>query len=244
METTHGVESWCAFGQSRRGVRPVCQRPTSASRRVPGGAAAHDRTLLVYVLDVYDPWSYAYLPSVAEVFDAASPTVGVEVVNTGRYAGWSVADLAPAAAAVAASTDTRFGDGFVDLLSRGGVRLDGEQAAAAMIGLLAAGDLSVGAVLSAVQDEFFVHGRLLHTPGVLRSLGDRLGVDGHAIEVFADTARARELAAEDFAMAMDFDESGGPLLLASHAGRVFEFDGLGATGERLVDQFRSVLAKP
>jgi len=32
--------------------------------------------------------------------------------------------------------------------------------------------------------------------------------------------------------------------MASHAGRVFEFDGLGASGDRLVDQFRSVLARP
>ena len=244
MERTHGVESWCAFGQRRRSGRPACARAANVTRRVPGSAHAQDRALLVYVLDVYDPWSYAYLPSVTEVFAAASPSVGVEVVNSGRYAGWSVADLAPAAAAVAASTDTRFGDGFVDLLSRGGVRLDSEHAAAAMIGLLAAGDLSVGAVLSAVQDEFFVRGQPLNAPGVLRSLGDRLGVDGHAIEVFADTTRARELAAEDFAMALDFDQSGGPLLLASHAGRVFEFDGLGASGERLVDQFRSVMARP
>jgi protein-disulfide isomerase-like protein with CxxC motif len=195
-------------------------------------------------LDVYDPWSYAYLPSVGEVLSAAAPQVAVEVVNSGRYAGWDVADLAPRAAAVAASTETRFGAPFVDLMTRGGARIDAERAAAGVIGLLAAGDVSVDRVLRAVQDEFFLRGRLLDAPGVLRSIGDGLGLDGHAIEVFAQTPRAHELAVEDFAMAVDFDEGGGPLLLASHAGHVFEFDGLGATGERLMDQFRSVMARP
>ena len=219
-----------AFGKAHH--RPTVQ-PTD-----------HDHTLLVYVLDVYDPWSYAYLPSVGEVFSAAAPQVAVEVVNSGRYDGWDIADLAPRAAAVAASTETRFGAPFVDLMTRGGARIDAERAAAGVIGLLAAGDLSVDRVLRAVQDELFLRGRLLHAPGVLRSIGDGLGLDGHAIEVFAQSPRAHELAVEDFAMAADFDQAGGPLLLASHAGHVFEFDGLGATGEQLMDQFRSVMARP
>lgn len=241
MERTQGVATWCAFGRGQHHPRQVRPRPAHHETSTPTG---HDHTLLVYVLDVYDPWSYAYLPSVGEVFSAAAPQVAVEVVNSGRYAGWDVADLAPRAAAVAASTETRFGAPFVDLMMRGGTRIDAERAAAGVIGLLAAGDLSVDQVLRAVQDELFVRGRLLQAPGVLRSVGDELGLDGHAIEVFAETPRARELAAEDFAMAVDFDQAGGPLLLASHAGRVFEFDGLGATGERLMDQFRSVMARP
>ncbi|QGN58607.1 hypothetical protein [Nostocoides sp. HKS02] len=241
MERTHGVETWCAFGRDRRVRRPICSVPPQSAVRA---SAAHDQTLLVYVLDVYDPWAYAYLPSVCELFQAAAPTVGVEVVNSGRYDGRDISELAASTAAVAASTGAAFGSEFYRLLGMGGVRLDAEHAAAGMIGLLAAGDLPVATVLAEVHREFFIHGRPLDAPGVLRSVGDRLGLDGHAIEVFADTERARELAAEDFAMAVDFDSIGGPVLLASHAGRVFEFDGLGASGARLVDQFRSVLARP
>jgi hypothetical protein len=179
-------------------------------RNLPGAhglwPTADPSTLLVYVLDIYDPESFAYLPSVSAVLTAASSLVEVEVVQSGRYAAGSPA--------------------------------------ACLIALLAAGELPVSTVLGAVQHEYFVGGRPLDGPGVLQSIADGLGLDGPAIELFATSARARELAAEDFDLAHDLDLGGGPLLLATRGEHVFEFDGPGATGDRLVDQFRTVLTRP
>ena len=84
----------------------------------------------------------------------------------------------------------------------------------------------------------------LDAPGVLGSIARNLGLDGPAIEIFAGSPRARELATEDFELAHDLALGGGPLLLASRGEHVFEFDGPGATGDRLVDQFRTVLTRP
>ena len=169
-------------------------------------STADPSTLLVYVLDIYDPRAFAYLPSVSAVLSAACSLVEVEVVQSGRYAA--------------------------------------DSPAACLIALLAASELPVSTVLGAVQHEYFVGGRPLDGPGVLQSIADGLGLDGPAIELFATSPRARELAAEDFDLAHDLDLGGGPLLLASRGEHVFEFDGPGATGDRLVDQFRTVLARP
>jgi predicted DsbA family dithiol-disulfide isomerase len=157
-------------------------------------------------MDIYDPASWDYLPSVSAVLSAACSLVDVEVVQSGRYAASSPA--------------------------------------ACLIALLAAGDLPVSTILGVVQHEYFVGGRPLDAPGVLGSVSARLGLDGPAIELFAASPRARELAAEDFELAQDFDLGGGPLLLASRGEHIFEFDGPGATGDRLVDQFRTVLTRP
>jgi protein-disulfide isomerase-like protein with CxxC motif len=157
-------------------------------------------------MDVYDPSSYAYLPSVTALFSAACSLVDVEVVQSGRYAA--------------------------------------TEAAAGMIALLATEAVPVSSVLAAVQHEFFVNGRRLEAPGVLAEVSSSLGLDAPAVELFAGTERARTLAGEDFELALDLDRNGGPLLLASCGERTFEFDGPGATGARLVDQFRAVLATP
>ncbi|MEO6413270.1 MAG: hypothetical protein ABIO48_11860 [Pedococcus sp.] len=175
----------------------------------PGHAlpsTADPATLLVYVMDIYDPASWDYLPSVSAVLSAACSLVDVEVVQSGRYAGSSPA--------------------------------------ACLIALLAAGELPVSTVLGAVQHEYFVGGRPLDAPGVLGSISTGLGLDGPAIELFAASERARELASEDFELAQDFDLGGGPLLIASRGEQIFEFDGPGATSDRLVDQFRTVLTRP
>ncbi|HET8765715.1 MAG TPA: hypothetical protein VFM86_00165, partial [Pedococcus sp.] len=116
--------------------------------------------------------------------------------------------------------------------------------AAGVIALLASEEASVPGVLEAVQRDFFVGGCMLDEPGVLARLAADLELDGPAIELFAGGARAAQLAADDVMLAKDLDRGGGPLLLASRGTRVFEFDGLGATGARLVDQFHSVLDRP
>jgi len=144
-------------------------------------------------MDIYDPASYSYLPSVSAVLSAACSLVDVEVVQSGRFA---------------------------------------------------AGDLPVSTVLGAVQHQYFVGGLPLDAPGVLGSIANDLGLDGPAIEIFAGSERARQLASEDFELARDLDLGGGPLLLASRGEHVFEFDGPGATSDRLVDQFRTVLTRP
>jgi len=229
---------------SPRGGSPLVACRDASARGVRGTEST-DPTILIYVLDVYDPWSWAYLPSVGAVLEAACPVVDVEVVNAARYAGQSVSALASSVDAVRRHTGTRFGRGFLKALRSGELTLDSTHAAACIIGLLAADERHhVPEVLQAVQREFFLHGRTIETPGVLSRVAGRLGLDGPAIEVFAASERAREMAHEDFAVAVDLDPDLGPLLMASHAGRVFEFDGLGASGDRLVDQFRSVLARP
>jgi protein-disulfide isomerase-like protein with CxxC motif len=172
----------------------------------PLASTADPATLLVYVMDIYDPASYAYLPSVSAVLSAACSLVDVEVVQSGRFAAGSPA--------------------------------------ACLIALLAAGDLPVSTVLGAVQHQYFVGGLPLDAPGVLGSIANDLGLDGPAIEIFAGSERARQLASEDFELARDLDLGGGPLLLASRGEHVFEFDGPGATSDRLVDQFRTVLTRP
>lgn len=197
--TSAGLGARCAH-EPRRGSL----RPTGSAFAPP--STADPSTLLVYVMDIYDPESWAYLPSVSAVLSAACSLVDVEVVQSGRFAAGSPA--------------------------------------ACLIALLAAADLPVSTVLGAVQHQYFVGGLPLDAPGVLGSIADDLGLDGPAIEIFASSPRARELASEDFEMARDLALGGGPLLLASRGEQVFEFDGPGATVDRLVDQFRTVLTRP
>ncbi|WP_460934916.1 hypothetical protein [Phycicoccus ginsengisoli] len=204
--------------QRRAHVRGLADTGTLHGGRAPSdhltrlhdpGAAAEPvdhSTLLVYLVDLYDPSAFAYLPSVSAVLRAAGPLVDVEVVQTGRYAAPRVA--------------------------------------AAVIALLASEHASVPGVLEAVQREFFEGGHALDEPGVLGRLATALELDAPAIELFADSERAAQLAADDVMLAEDLDRGAGPLLLASRGTKVFEFDGLGATGDRLVDQFRTVLSRP
>lgn len=246
MGRSNGVGSWCAFGGRRPARRSLCTSPEAATggSDSPPLAGGPDPTLLLYVLDLFDPWSYAYLPSVEHVLTEASSLVDVELVNDNRYAACSAAELAARSAAVTATTGTTFGRGFHELVADPDLVLDVVGAASGMIGLMSAGDIPVARLLHEVQNEFFVRGRQLGSSGVLYDVGTRLGLDGAALEVFASSARAHELAAEDFEIAAEFAVDVSPLLIASHGGRFFEFDGLGATGQRLVDQFNSVLARP
>jgi hypothetical protein len=195
-----------AAGLGTLGAAGVLGRAATGSTGHPLPSTVDPSTLLVYVMDIYDPASWAYLPSVSAVLSAACSLVDVEVVQSGRYAANSPA--------------------------------------ACLIALLAAGEMPVSTVLGAVQHEYFVGGRPLDAPGVLGSIAAGLGLDGPAIELFAASERARELASEDFELAQDFDLGGGPLLLASRGEQLFEFDGPGASGDRLVDQFRTVLTRP
>jgi len=196
-----GVDAWCVHERVAHGTGQ--RSAVGPGRRRPGGV---DRsTLLVFVVDVYDPRAYDYLPSVSAVLHAAGRLVEVEVVQSGRYAAQ---------------------------LTRAGV-----------LALLAAEDGPPDRVLSAVQREFFVEGRGLDEDGVLAGVAENLGLDAPAVELFARSDRAAELVREDAALALDLDLAGGPLLLASRGDRVYEFDGPGATGERLVDQFRSVIGR-
>ncbi len=195
-------------------------------------------------MDVYDPWAYAYLPSVGAVLKAGCPLVDVEVVHAGRYAAEPVSGLSARVAAAMRQTDAAFGQDFLGAMRAGRLEVDSAAAAAAMIALLATEQLPVSTVVGAVQREFFVHGNPIEAPGVLARVADELGLDAPAVDLFASSPRARALAIEDFALARDLDPAGGPLLFASHGEHIYEFDGFGASGERLVDQFRTVLSRP
>jgi hypothetical protein len=116
-------------------------------------------------------------------------------------------------------------------------------ARAGVVALLAAQEHAAPQrVLAAVQREFFVAGRGLEEEGVLRGVAERLGLDAPAVELFAASPRATQLVQEDAELALGLDSDGGPLLLASRGQRLYELDGPGASGERLVAQLRTVLA--
>lgn len=243
------LESWCTPlvpGPTRSGhlSAPRSGRIGNSVDRPSRPAASDAGTLLLYVMDIYDPWSYAYLPSVSAVLSAACSLVDVEIVHASRYSAQPATGLATGVAEVQVRSDAEFGPAFLGSLGSGSLVLDAPAAAAGMIALLASGDMPVSTVLGVVQHEFFVNGQPLEAPGVLGRVAAKLGLDAPAVEVFATSSRARELALEDFAVAKELNTDGGPVLLASRGDRLFEFDGLGATGERLVDQFRTVLAKP
>ena len=250
-----GPHRSCCYGAEHHTVQhsalsPRCDLRSRARRRpadgpvltVPGAVDAS--TLLVYIMDVYDPWSYAYLPSVSAVLSEARSLVDVEIVQSGHLLSGGLSSFVANVDAVRGSTDARFGPEFLDALSSGSLVVDGEAAAAGVIALLATEQMPVSTVIGAVQHEFFVCGQPLEAPGVLGRVATNLGLDAQAIELFAASARAHELAIEDFAVARDLNTDGRPLLLASRGDRLFEFDGLGASSQRLVDQFRTVLARP
>jgi putative protein-disulfide isomerase len=52
------------------------------------------------------------------------------------------------------------------------------------------------------------------------------------------------MADEDFGIARDLGARRGPSLLISHGDRLCELEGPGTSGDQLVEQFRSVLARP
>ncbi|KRE56120.1 DsbA family protein [Phycicoccus sp. Soil748] len=239
---------WCDIHSRSRRVELGLSRPQERARdgfpAVPGAGGVDASTLLVYIMDVYDPWSYAYLPSVSAVLSAACSLVDVEIVHAGHLAADGLGSFAADVDAVRGSTDARFGADFLSAVRSGSLVVDAEAAAAGVIALLAAEQMPVSTVLGAVQHEFFVCGQPLEAPGVLGRVATNLGLDAQAIELFAASARAHELAVEDFAVARDLNIGGRPLLLASRGDRLFEFDGLGASSQRLVDQFRTVLARP
>ena len=243
----HDLSStWCDIpARARRATlgRPQ-ERPRDAGGSFPGPGTVDASTLLVYIMDVYDPWSYAYLPSVSAVLSAACSLVDVEIVQSGHDTTGRPGAFAADVDAVSRSTDACFGAEFLTALRSGSLVVDPEAAAAAVIALLATEQMPVSTVIGAVQHEFFVCGRPLEAPGVLGRVATNLGLDAQAIELFATSTRAHELAAEDFAVARDLNVGGRPLLLASRGDRLFEFDGLGASSQRLVDQFRTVLARP
>lgn len=228
----HSLGSWCRHGHA-----------DGHHRGAAGGDRRTGRPLLVYLFDAYDPWSYGYLPAVAQLFESVGRLADVEVVNTGRYAGTPLADLAEPARAVERCTGAAFGAAFRERAATGGDALWSRPAAAGVIALLAAGTRPVGDVLLGVQRAFFEDGRLLDSPGTFASIAQELGLDGPAVGVFAGSARAGQLAEDDFALAGDLGASGGPLLLASRNGHLFEFDGPGASGDELLAQFGSVLQR-
>jgi protein-disulfide isomerase-like protein with CxxC motif len=258
-----GPHRSCQYGA----VRPTAQHTTSSMRCditgrggrgalgrpeehlhdglvLPGPGMVDASTLLVYIMDVYDPWSYAYLPSVSAVLSAACSLVDVEIVQSGHDTTGRSGSFAADVDAVRGATDACFGPEFLAAVRSGSLVVDAEAAAAGVIALLATEQMPVSTVIGAVQHEFFVCGQPLEAPGVLGRVATNLGLDAQAIELFATSARAHELAVEDFAVARDLNVGGRPLLLASRGDRLFEFDGLGASSQRLVDQFRTVLTRP
>jgi protein-disulfide isomerase-like protein with CxxC motif len=212
--------------------------------RTHRGSGTLERPLLVYLFDAYCPWSYGYLPAVAHLLDQVGDEADLEVVSIGLHEGVTIAGAAVPTLAVERSTGVGFGPGYQEALAEGDLRLSSRDAAAAVIGMTAAGPGRATDVLWAVHRAFFWEGRSLSNGATVRDTANGLGLDGAAVEVFAASARAAEMAEEDFVLARDLGARRGPSLLISHGDRLCELEGPGTTGDQLVEQFRGVLARP
>lgn len=207
-------------------------------------AGTIDRPLLVYLFDPYCPWSYGYLPALTHLLDAVRDEADFEVVTIGLHDGTRI-DQAPAPMrAVQRATGVGFGPGYRRALAQGEMQLRSRDAAAAVIGMTAADPGRVPDVLWAVHRAFFWAGRSLSDGPTVAQTAQRLGLDGAAIEVFASSPRAAQMAEEDFHLARDLGARRGPTLLVSHGDRLCELEGPGTSGQHLVEQFRGVLARP
>ncbi|WP_177180461.1 DsbA family protein [Pedococcus cremeus] len=241
------LSSWCAHDSRslHRGAssaEPWRLRLGSAFRAT--GAVAHqsERPLLVYLHDPYCPWSYGYLPSVRTLLGHIGHEADLEVVNIGLFHGESVAAAATPMEAVRRSTGAKFGPGYELTLHDAALSLDSRLAAAAVIGLTSAAPRRELEVLEALQRAFFWDGRSLSDPSTVRDVADELGLDGPAVELFAGSSRAAELADEDIRLAHDLGARRGPMLLVSHGHQLDELEGPGTSGEQLLDEYQSVLA--
>ncbi|HEY7717252.1 MAG TPA: DsbA family protein, partial [Pedococcus sp.] len=209
------------------------------------GAAAegHQRPLLLYLFDAYCPWSYGYLPALTGLVDRVGDEADVEVVSIGLHRGTPLAQSAPPLLAVQRATGVGFGPRFRRVLSTGAVALDSAAAAATVVALLAAAPGRPADVLRAAHRHHFWSGGTLSEPGDASRVAARLGLDAEAVEVFARSSRAADLASDDLELARSLGARRGPTLLVSHRERLSELEGPGASGETLVDQFRRALGR-
>lgn len=249
VRSAASVSSWCAHEsrslEHRTGATAAWQtRLGSAFRRSAQSTRTPQRPLLVYLHDPYCPWSYGYLPAVAELVGQVGSEVDLEVVNIGLFHGESVTAAATPMTAVRRATGATFGPGYELALVNATLTLDSRAAAAAVISLASAAPTRELEVLAATQRAFFWDGRSLSDPATVRAVADELGLDGPAVEVFAGSTRAAELADEDFTLARDLGARRGPMLLVSHGHHLSELEGPGTSGEQLVEQYQSALATP
>jgi putative protein-disulfide isomerase len=142
------------------------------------------------------------------------------------------------------STGVGFGPAYRRALASGEMELASRDAAAAVIALVAADPGRVTQTLWAVQRAHFWWGLSFSQPGTAARVAGRLGLDADAVELFARSERAGALADDDFTLARDLGARRGPTLLVSHGDQLCEFEGPGSSGENLLEQFRSVLARP
>lgn len=244
----HRLSSWCAHDSRSlhrsAGTGDPWRLRLGSAFRATGAVPHHaERPLLVYLHDPYCPWSYGYLPSVRALVDQIGQEVDLEVVNIGLFQGESVAAAATPMEAVRRSTGARFGPGYELTLHNATLSLDSRLAAAAVIGLSSAAPRRELEVLAALQQAFFWDGRSLSDPSTVRDVADELGLDGPAVELFAASDRAAQLADEDILLAHDLGARRGPMLLVSHGHQLDELEGPGTSGEQLIDEYQSVLAR-
>lgn len=199
---------------------------------------------MVYLFDPYCPWSYGYLPALAQLLGRVGSEVDLEVVNVGLYSDTLIADAPPPMLAIQRCTGVGFGPRYRQALADGSMTLSSRDAAAAVVALLAAAPSRPIDVLWAVHRAFFWSGQSLSDPTTVARIALRLGLDAAAVELFAGSVKAAELADEDFSLARDLGARRGPTLLVSHGDQLSEFEGPGASGDHLLQQFRSVLARP
>ena len=68
---------------------------------------------MVYLFDPYCPWSYGYLPALAQLLGRVGSEVDLEVVNVGLYSDTPIADAPPpcSRSSAAPASDSALGIG-------------------------------------------------------------------------------------------------------------------------------------
>lgn len=198
--------------------------------------------LLTLFADVHSPWLLRFLPAVADLHERVGPGVEFGVVLTGGHRDVPAGAVFGDPDAVEREHRVHLCRSFRRRVSHGPMRLDSTAAAAGVIALLAAeedGPGAVLAVLTAVTRAFLEEGADLSSPATVARIADRLGLDGPAVELFATSATAHDLALQDAGLALSLGVGRGATLLYSHQDRVVTLPGPGMRGR---DLHRAVLS--
>lgn len=197
---------------------------------------------LVYVFDAYCGWSYAFLPTLAEIMQR-HPELDAEVVSGGLFTGPRRVPIREfgyvqgANAKISELTGVRFGAGYEQLIADGSFVMDSEAAARGVFALLrTAPDRSLELV-AAVQHAFYVEGLSLSDPATYRALAEAAGLDAGSVVGLFGAPAAAAAAKNDFDRAASLGVDGLPTLLAvdGHLATVV------AVGHAKVDQIERLL---
>ncbi len=189
--------------------------------------------LLTLFADVHCADLLRFLPAVGDLCDRLGPNVGLEVVTVGWYDDVPAGDVFGDPDGVERDHGVHLASPFRRIVAEGDLRLRSAGAAAGVIALLAAAEDEPLTVLDAVSRAFFAEGADLSDPATAGRLATGLGLDGPAVELFASSPKAMDMALEDAALADELGVSRGATLLYSHQDRLVTLPGPGMRGRDL-----------